>query len=96
VGFDLSGQDMRTKGGRMTTEIPNDLIPFVQRLVATRRFLSDEDVIAAGLRLLQAREALKDEVTKAFDQLDKGLGVSEAQVFENVENRITAIESVDL
>ena len=43
----------------MSTEIPNDYVPFVQRMVAARRFLSEADVLAEGLRLLQAREFLR-------------------------------------
>ncbi len=77
----------------MTTQIPSDLLPFVRRMVAARRFLSDDDVIAEGIRLLQARETLRDEVTKGFDQLDAGLGIPAAQVYHQVEKRIRAIES---
>ena len=33
----------------MTTEIPSDLLPFVQRMVAARRFLSERDVLEEGL-----------------------------------------------
>ncbi|MBX3417701.1 MAG: hypothetical protein KF851_08870 [Pirellulaceae bacterium] len=80
----------------MTTEIPSDLLPFVRRMVAAKRFLSDSDVIAAGIRLLQARETLRDEVTRGFDQLDADLGIPEAQVYDRVEQRIRAIESGEL
>lgn len=60
----------------MATEIPSDLLPFVRRMVAAKRFLNEEEVIAEGIRLLQARETLRDEVTKGFDQLDAGLGIT--------------------
>lgn len=80
----------------MNTEIPSDLLPFVRRMVAAKRFLSDGDVIAAGIRLLQARETLRDEVTKGFDQLDAGLGIPETQVYDRVERRVRAIESGEL
>ncbi|MFN5756479.1 MAG: hypothetical protein ACK52C_05985 [Planctomycetia bacterium] len=36
----------------MTVDIPADLAPFVQRLIAERRFLTEGDGLAEGLRLL--------------------------------------------
>ena len=59
----------------MTTEIPSDLVPFVQRMISEKRFLSESDVLAEGLRLLQARETLRSEVRKGFNQLDAGHGI---------------------
>jgi antitoxin ParD1/3/4 len=68
-------------GSVMNAEIPADLAPFVQRLVAERRFLTEGDVLAEGLRLLQARETLRQEVRMGFDQLDAGLGVDASEVY---------------
>jgi len=76
----------------MTTEIPSDLEPFVERMVSERRFLSAGDVLAEGLRLLQAREALREEVSKGFAQLDAGLGIAAEEVYARVEERISQIE----
>jgi len=76
----------------MTTEIPSDLEPFVTRMVSERRFLSAGDVLAEGLRLLQAREALREEVSKGFAQLDAGLGIAAEEVYARVEERISQIE----
>ena len=76
----------------MTTEIPRDLLPFVERMVAAKRFLNEGDVVAEGLRLLQARETLRDEVRKGFEQLDAGLGLPAEQVYARVEQRIREIE----
>jgi antitoxin ParD1/3/4 len=77
----------------MTTDIPSDLVPFVQRMVAAKRFLNESDVLAEGLRLLQSREALRDEVRKGFEQLDAGLGIPADEVYARVEQRIRDIES---
>ncbi|MFV2066046.1 MAG: type II toxin-antitoxin system ParD family antitoxin [Pirellulales bacterium] len=77
----------------MTTEIPSDLMPFVQRMVAEKRFLNEEDVLAEGLRMLQAREILRAEVKKGFDQLDAGLGIPAEEVYERAEERIRQIEN---
>ncbi len=76
----------------MTTEIPNDLLPFVQRLVSERRFLNEGDVLAEGLRLLQAREALRDEIRMGFDQLDAGGRIPAEDVYARVEGRIRKVE----
>jgi Arc/MetJ-type ribon-helix-helix transcriptional regulator len=77
----------------MTTEIPSDLVPFVQRMVSEKRFLNESDVLAEGLRLLQARETLHAEVKKGFDQLDAGKGIPAEDVYRRAEARIREIEN---
>lgn len=69
----------------MNAEIPADLAPFVQRMVAERRFLTESDVLAEGLRLLQARETLRQEVRQGFEQLDAGQGVEGEEVYGRAE-----------
>ena len=76
----------------MTTEIPKDLTPFVQRMVSERRFLSEGDVLAEGLRLLQARETLREEVKKGFAQLDAGHGIPADDVYARAEEHIGKVE----
>ena len=76
----------------MTTEIPGDLVPFVQRMVAEKRFLNIGDVLAEGLRLLQARETLREEVGKGFEQIDSGLAIPADEVYARAEERIQKIE----
>jgi len=76
----------------MTTEIPTDFVPFVERLVAERRFLTTEDVLAAGLRLLQANETLRAELQRGIEQLDAGLGIPADEVYAKAEERIAQIE----
>jgi Arc/MetJ-type ribon-helix-helix transcriptional regulator len=68
----------------MSVQIPSDFAPFVKRLVDSHWFLSEEDVIAEGLRMLRASETLKDEVEKGFDELDRGLGADVDGVFERL------------
>jgi Arc/MetJ-type ribon-helix-helix transcriptional regulator len=77
----------------MSTEIPADLLPFVERMVTAKRFLSEGDVLAEGLRLLQAQETLRDEVRKGFEQLDAGDGVAADVAYDRVEQRIRDIEN---
>ena len=70
----------------MTAEIPSDLLPFVQRTVSEKRFLNESDVLAEGLRMLQAKETLRAEVKKGFDQLDAGQGVAAEDVYRRAED----------
>ncbi len=77
----------------MSTETPSDLVSFVQRMVSEKRFLSESDVLAEGLRLWQARETLHAEVRKGFDQLDAGKGVPAEDVYRRAEERIREIEN---
>ncbi len=72
----------------MNTEIPSDFAPFVQRMVAERRFLTEGDVLAAGLRLLQATETLREEVRLGFQQLDDGKGMNSAEVYRRAEQAV--------
>jgi antitoxin ParD1/3/4 len=76
----------------MTTEIPGDFAPFVRRMVSERRFWNEGDVVAEGLRMLQARETHREEVAKGFAQLDAGQGISAEQVYARAEAIISQIE----
>ena len=73
----------------MSIQIPQDFVPFVQRLVNSRRFLSEEDVVAEGLRMLRASETLKAEVEKGFDELDNGMGTDAATVIARLKSQGT-------
>ncbi len=72
----------------MSVQIPSDFAPFVKRLVDSRRFLSEEDVVAEGLRMLRASETLKSEVEKGFDELDRGLGTDVDSVFNRLSGQL--------
>ena len=76
----------------MTVEIPADLAPFVQRLIAERRFLTEGDVLAEGLRLLQSQEALRAAVREGFSQLNEGRSAPAAEVFTKAREHIQSAE----
>ena len=76
----------------MSSELPIAFVPFVQRMVAQRRFLNEAEVLAEALRLLQARETLREEVSRGFSQLDAGQGVPAEDVYARAEQRIRQIE----
>jgi len=73
----------------VSIQIPQDFVPFVQRLVNSRRFLSEEDVVAEGLRMLRASETLKAEVEKGFVELDNGMGTDAATVIARLKSQVT-------
>ena len=68
---------------------------FVQRMVAGGRFLSEQDVVLAGLRLLQAQETLREEVCKGFASLDSSQGVPAESAYSRAEKRIAEVERGD-
>jgi len=76
----------------MSTDIPSNMQPFVQRMVDGRRYLNQQEVLAEGLRLLEARETLREEVAKGFASLDAGKGVPADEVYSRAEKRIAEIE----
>ena len=76
----------------MTVDIPADLAPFVQRLIAERRFLTEGDVLAEGLRLLQSQEALRAAIRGGFAELEEGRFVAADEVFAKAEEHIATAE----
>lgn len=80
----------------MTVEIPTDLEPFVQRLIAEGRFPTEADVLAEGLRLLQSQESLRSDVQQGFRQLDEGDVLADTDAFAKADGRITAVEQTRL
>ena len=57
-----------------------------------REILVEADVVAEGLRMLQARESLREEVAKGFAQFDAGRGVPADEVYARAAGRISQIE----
>lgn len=79
----------------MPVVIPADLALFVRHLIAERRFLTESDVIAEGLRLLRSQESLRTAVRKGFNELDLGKGVAADQVFAKAEQRIASVQRAE-
>ncbi len=72
----------------MTIDIPQEFESFVASLVARRRFLSEHEVLAESLRLLQARESLAEEIQKGFEQIDAAQSVDGPRAFAKLRNRL--------
>jgi antitoxin ParD1/3/4 len=63
----------------MTTAIPIELEQFVQQQLATGEYQSVDEVVCAGLKVLQEikrrQEDFRKEVQIGIDQLDRGEGI---------------------
>ncbi|XZE19387.1 ribbon-helix-helix domain-containing protein [Pirellulaceae bacterium SH449] len=80
--------NLAVKENTTTIDIPQEFESFVASLVARRRFLSEREVLAESLRLLQARESLADEVQRGVEQIDEGHCVSGPEAFAKLRARL--------
>jgi antitoxin ParD1/3/4 len=80
----------------MTTAIPPELEQFVQQQLASGEYRSAEEVVGAGLRVLQEvkrrQEDFRKEVQIGVDQLDRGEGIlldraGLRQFFDEIQQR---------
>jgi hypothetical protein len=56
-------------------------------MIAERRFLTESEVLAEGLRLRQSQETLRAAVGQGFAQLEEGKGEATDTVSANAEER---------
>ncbi|MCC9609535.1 type II toxin-antitoxin system ParD family antitoxin [Blastopirellula sp. JC732] len=77
----------------MNLSLPTEFDDFIQSLVKQGRFSSAEEAVAAGIRLLQTQESLRQEIAKGARQLDAGEAFDEDEVFAEVKAAISKIES---
>ena len=75
----------------ISAELGENLEKVVTDLVENGRYNSKSEVLREGVRLVQEREArlkeLQDSIQLAIAQIDAGLGLSEAEVFDELERR---------
>jgi antitoxin ParD1/3/4 len=80
----------------MIAAIPDEFRKFVDAEIASGRFRSEQEAIAAGLRLLQQRESrlrlLRAELLEGVEGLERGEGVPADQVFQELRNRIDELD----
>lgn len=75
----------------MNVELPPDAIRFVKSLVASGEYPSIEEAVAEGVRLLMARQQLKDDIQAGIDDLDQGRCVDGKQVFAELRERARSL-----
>ena len=71
----------------MHVDIPAELNPFLQDMLARGDYHNEGEVLIAGLRLLKSREQLITDVNAGIDQLEAGQIKSGAEVFARLERR---------
>lgn len=75
----------------ISAELGENLEKVVADLFENGRYNSKSEVLREGVRLVQEREArlkeLQDSIQLAIAQIDAGLGLSEAEVFDALERR---------
>ena len=79
---------------KRTVSLPEEHAAYIDRMVASGAFASASEVVRAGLRALQEREAavdrwLREEVAPVYDamQADPDRGISASQVFDELRER---------
>jgi len=82
---------------KRTVSLPEEHAAFIDQLVASGAYASASEVVRAGLRALQERDAaverwLREEVAPAYDamQADPGRALGAEDVFANIRARHAA------
>ena len=82
---------------RLSVDLPAELVELVEAKVATGEYDSESDVVADGLRALQADDPalerwLREEVAPTYDVWDKGemQALSAEEVWANLEVHMNA------
>jgi antitoxin ParD1/3/4 len=80
---------------KRTVSLPREQSQFIDRLVDSGAYASASEVVRAGLRALEERDAaverwLRTEVVEAYDELDAnpGSGIPAEEVFEQLRAHI--------
>jgi putative addiction module CopG family antidote len=72
----------------MPQTLPRDLQDFVDRELATGRYRSTEEIVVAGLRLLQRdRQEALEGIREGLAQSERGEGIPLDEAFDQVRAR---------
>jgi len=82
---------------KRTVSLPEEHAAYIDKMVATGAFASASEVVRAGLRALQEREAavdrwLREEVAPVYDAIkaDPARAISASDVFDDLRQHHTA------
>lgn len=68
----------------MEIHLPPDQLAVVEKLVASGRFTSIDEALAAGILLLASSERLREKVQEGIRQADRGEVVDHDTVFDQL------------
>lgn len=72
----------------MPETLPQDLQAFLECEMASGRYQSREDVLIAGLRLLQReRQEALEGIREGLAEMERGEGISLDQAFDEIRRR---------
>ena len=71
----------------MNINLPPDQLAFIENLVESGRFASADDVVGESVRLLGAREQLRQQIQAGVEQADRGELVDHETVFASLRQR---------
>ena len=78
----------------MSVEIPADLLPFVQDVIASGRSHSESDVVGEALRLLRDMESRREELQRdVLEGINSGESIPGDEVFARLRQRAAEIAS---
>ena len=69
----------------MNVRLPREQQAIVEEWVATGRFSPVDEVISAGIRLLESNEKLRDQVQMGIEQADRGDVIDHHTVFAQLK-----------
>jgi antitoxin ParD1/3/4 len=75
----------------MQIDLPAEQQLFIETLVASGRFSSENDAISEAVRLLISREHLKEKIQVGIEQADRGEMVDHDTVFRQL--RMMAVQA---
>ncbi len=68
----------------MQVDLPAEQQMFIENVVASGRFSSQNDAICEAVRLLVSRERLKDEIRIGVEQAERGMLIDHDTVFDHL------------
>ena len=78
----------------MSVEIPADLLPFVQDVIASGRCHSESDMVGEALRLLRDMESRREELQRdVLEGINSGESIPGDEVFARLRQRAAEIAS---
>ncbi len=87
---EAESNDLAT-GQMMTIDIPNDWAPIIKELIASGSYGDESSIVAAGIRLLAAKEQLNADIEAGIRQLDRGESLPASDVYANARQRIRLV-----